>query len=650
MPKKKTKPIREPRELPRRLLQGLEEAQELIEGQDWGPAYERLAELDERWPDTPPVMALLTQVCAELRDWQGFQKAVEGLLRHAPDDADLRLALIDAYRANQYPVHAWQALGEFIERYPAHEMIDEARSRQQSLAPDVERLLAAQRLSRDEIKLALDLERMAMLLGEAQFRQAILLGESLVARRLDFTPVYYLLCEACWMSNQNEKALGWAVKLLQDKPEDVQALAYAGRFSLLDGQAPAAQEYARRLKEAPLEFPGDLPNMAAELALRKMELFSLLEQDTVVLETYQQAQAAGALEGERTQAAMLCHLAAAAYVWQGDLEAARHLWQQALEYSPEFEAVQENLADLEKPPAERNGPYAFPFHEWLSPRALEDLGPVMKAMAGKQEAAVQHSVRRWVEKHPEVIALAAFMLRRSDDTARRMLLIVVERLEQRELYEPAKAFVLGQPGADELRLAAANVLASAGVFSTGMQRMWLNGNWTEMLLMGINLAPDDWQGHSPRVEKWLRTALKLSRQGEHRQAEVLLKQALQNEADSPDLLYNLAAVYQYQGRFDEADALVEQVHERFPDYLFARTGLAQVCINRGDLPRARQLLQPLLERRRMGLSEFDAFCAAHVDLYLAEGDAKLAGAWFGAWESTNPENPKLALYRGKVGA
>jgi tetratricopeptide (TPR) repeat protein len=120
------------------------------------------------------------------------------------------------------------------------------------------------------------------------------------------------------------------------------------------------------------------------------------------------------------------------------------------------------------------------------------------------------------------------------------------------------------------------------------------------------------------------------------------------EPDAPDLINNLAAVYDAQGRQDEAIALIEQIHTRFPDYLFGRTGLAQVSIQRGELERAKELLVPLHQLKHMHTSEFDAYCAAHVELSLAEKNTSVARAWFGMWESANPENMKLERYRHRV--
>jgi predicted Zn-dependent protease len=78
--------------------------------------------------------------------------------------------------------------------------------------------------------------------------------------------------------------------------------------------------------------------------------------------------------------------------------------------------------------------------------------------------------------------------------------------------------------------------------------------------------------HSKRVGQWLTQAIKLLRKqtpAAAQQAEELLQKAIAAEPDSPDLYNNLAAAYQIQGRDQEAEALVTDIHQRFPDYVMA---------------------------------------------------------------------------------
>ena len=62
--------------------------------------------------------------------------------------------------------------------------------------------------------------------------------------------------------------------------------------------------------------------------------------------------------------------------------------------------------------------------------------------------------------------------------------------------------------------------------------------------------------------------------GRAAEAEVLLRHAIAQEPNSPNLLNNLASALEMQGRRGESRALMIEIHERFPDYFFGRTNVA----------------------------------------------------------------------------
>jgi len=111
------------------------------------------------------------------------------------------------------------------------------------------------------------------------------------------------------------------------------------------------------------------------------------------------------------------------------------------------------------------------------------------------------------------------------------------------------------------------------------------------------------------------------------------------------LLNNLAMTYQLQGRKEEAQTLIKQIHARYPDYLLGCTAMAMICIQEGNLECAENLLEPLRWFMHMNHSEFDAFCATHIELSLAKKKNELAGSWFEMWKSVRPESSQLDRYR-----
>jgi Flp pilus assembly protein TadD len=639
MSKKQSKQSKNPRTLPRRLAEGLDSAFQLVEQNHLDEALGILEDLDRRYPDEPEILAQLAHIFIEQENWEGFLYASEHLAPHAPDDADLQLGLAGAYLTNGYPASALTTIRAFLQRWPDHEDVEDALQMQAELEEEIGETYSLWNVDpADGLALIRDYEAVRILLDQGRVRQAITKAEALLQRKPDSLTLLNTLSMAYWSNGQVEKAIATARQALDSDPQDPIALGNLAQFSLLTGKVDEALGYAQQLKA--VAGTGD------EQALKWMEVASHLGEDMGILEAFEDLERKRILEDMGPQAAYLYHLAATAWVRQNKIAKGQALWKKALDLLPEFELAQGNLADLDRPVSERNGPYAHTFQHWFSPKAGEDLERAMQSVPQGNTQALERAMRGWMARHPEFVPLAPYLLRLGDETVREFVLSMVDISRHPELLLAAKEFALGKVGRDELRLGAANLCAQAGVLLNGKQRMWLNGKWTDTLLMGIDLQPSESVHHASKVDNWLRTALRSAHEGQYKQAEVLLKQALEIEPDAPDLQFNLAAAYQSQGWLEEADALIKLVYERFPDYLFARVNLAQVEIHRGELENARLLLEPLRKRTQMSYNEFDVFCAAHIELSLAEKDNLSAQAWFGTWESANPENPKLERYRG----
>lgn len=168
---------------------------------------------------------------------------------------------------------------------------------------------------------------------------------------------------------------------------------------------------------------------------------------------------------------------------------------------------------------------------------------------------------------------------------------------------------------------------------------------TDLRFVNFLVNNDPKTFHTPEVDKLADKAAPLLRERNGPAAERLYRKALALERGQPDLLNNLAASLMLQNREIEGKAVLETIHLLFPDYLFARTGLASIAIRTGDLERAADLLEPLFERREFHYSEFDSLCSAQIELLVMHSELSSAIVWFKMWEDCNPKNPKLDFYR-----
>jgi tetratricopeptide (TPR) repeat protein len=217
-----------------------------------------------------------------------------------------------------------------------------------------------------------------------------------------------------------------------------------------------------------------------------------------------------------------------------------------------------------------------------------------------------------------------------------------------ELLEALRDFALSQRGPDALRIQAAQAALAAGLLPSRRVTLWSAGEWRESALMNYTLHDEAVVPHRPQVERVLKRAIHLLHQSNPAEAEGLLKQALEIEPDSPDVLNNLAVAYGALGRKKEAEALIHQIIERYPDYVFARVSLARTFILRRQIAQARELLEPLMERERFHVSEFAHFCAAQAELHLADRNQDAARTWLDMWANVDPDNPAIAELRSRV--
>lgn len=102
-------------------------------------------------------------------------------------------------------------------------------------------------------------------------------------------------------------------------------------------------------------------------------------------------------------------------------------------------------------------------------------------------------------------------------------------------------------------------------------------------------------------------------------AEARLDTILQRVPDYPAALGNLAGLRLAQRRDAEAVKLLRRTIEVHPDYLFARCNLADLLIEDGELDAAQALLHGLAERPRLHIQEAFLLFSVTAMLHRAQG-------------------------------
>jgi len=639
MPKKK--PSQSPKipPLPRRVIEGLNDAEALLEDLRPAEARQILDELDRRRPGLAPVLGLLLNACYDQKDMHAYEWTCYRLCKIEADDPDLILALGGAYMSNFRPALAIQALEKFLRRWPGHERASEARQTlqelRQALSLELEKLGLAET---EAFNLARENEEVRFFLDHGQYPQGKLAAEKLLKRYPAFIPALNNLSQIHAMQGDSKRAIELSRQALEIEPDNIHALSNLARLLFLSGRPDEAVQSAERLLQSAAP--------AVDVWTKKAEALSILGDDRSLLELYRQAKAAGDLKPPKASPLFL-HLVAVAHWYQGQEKEARRLWKEALKLDPGFSLAQEQLNDLEQLIGKRNGPWAFPLSTWVTASAVRELSKAIDAAARrKQDTAVQAAANNFLQQHPELVALAPHLLQRGDPAGRDFALSLAGMSDHPDLLAALKEFTFSQHGTDEQRMKASQIVSEAGLLPSGPTRMWMGGEWHDVLLLNFEITDEVHSPYThPEVSRLSEEAYYALQDHEGQRAQHLLEQAIALEPDSPSLLNNLAMALEMQGQSERAQAMLREIYARFPDYFFGIAGIARLAIKDGDYEKARTLLNSLMQRKQLHYSEYDTLCMAQIDLCLAEKNKDAARSWFEMWERPDPENPKLEMYR-----
>jgi tetratricopeptide (TPR) repeat protein len=619
----------------------LAEVDSFLRRRQWDEALTLLEELDHHYPNRPEVLLPLAEVTYELNDHKVHLEVCEHLHRLVPGNADITLMLGGAYLLNGRQVLALNTFRRYLQRWPDHDRAEEARQTAASLEADLDALLATAGLTGEDARQVAGLhEETLSLLEQGKYARARQVAEQLLKLRPQFAPALNNIGESWLREGRLDQAVAAARRVLGFDPDNFHALANLARYLFLSGRPEEARQTAERLRAVQSD--------QEDVWVKKAEAFAYLGDDRAVLEALHGYEQSGK-EMFPANVGLLYHLAAVATCRQGREDEARRLWGRALREAPTLDLARDNLEDLDGPVGERHAPWSFGLPYWLPLPLFEALSAhVQRATRRGKEDAVTAEVRRFLEAHPAVAAVVPALLDRGDPDGREFAVRLAVMAETPDLLAALRDFALGQRGPDGLRIEAANAAARAGLLPTGPTRLWIQGRWQEMLLLGWELHREAVLPHPPRVEQLAREGMEALYGDDAERAEELFRQALQQAPDSPDLLNNLATAYKLQGREAEGNALIHQIHERHPGYLFARANIALEHIQNGELDRARELLQPLLERKRLHYSELAALLGAEIELCLAQGNRDAARTWLEMWESVDPDHPALAQARERL--
>lgn len=621
--------------LPYPVRQQIEQAREYLEAGEAQRAGMMLRLLDEKYSERPEVLELWVDFYYARQDWPAYEWNLHQLLQVAPDNALASYALSAAHQLVDRPALAVRAASSFLQRWPEHEKAHEARQVLAEAQPQAARRMQEHGLPADRLDLLEAFEWAEMLYENEEFPDADSQIGQVLGQQAEYLQALRLQGLIQQETGELVAAQASVERLLVLRPDDRAARAQQVQLQVRLGEPAAARRTADELLSLPPQAPEDW--------VHYLEALTWLDEVERALELYHRSRKAGretvkALD----ETTYFLHMAAYAHAVRGQEKTARELWQRALELDPYMLQASDNLDDLQEPPTQRCGPWALGLFDWLPPALFSELFTWMEENFESRGMSLGQDLLPILEGQPLIVAAAPGLLQRSNRLGIELVLGLAALSQHPALLDALAVFVTGQHGRDSHRLQAAYLLLASGRLDPGEQRLWLFGGWQTVRLRRyeVTYTPVRVQA-SPRVQRMADRATEALLDGNYARGRDLLEKALALEPDLPELINNLAFAYRELDELDRAQALVEDLRQRHPDYLLGIYAEAHMALGRGDTEAAAALLEQIADQPALHISELASLCQTQVELLMDEKRRVEALVWLELWAFHEPDSSEV---------
>lgn len=486
------------------------------------------------------------------------------------------------------------------------------------------------RLAADPDDLAL-FEEAQVLVSSGDIAEGRRLSQE-VAKRLPGAPAPLNNISLAYAVEGNlAEALRVSQQVLELHPQNLHARCNLVQVSIRQGREAEIQPILEDLRQATPEDPSHWGKL--------IETFAVAGDDTSVIDVYRRAQKHLGRKADAALLPLFHHLAAVSYARLDNEREAKHLWKKALAQSPSLQVAQDNLDDIQLPIGERNGAWNFPMQQWLAVKWVRQLEQMISSSLKGRQNKLRNAIERTFQNNPAIETALSILLKRGDPIGRELALHVAAHYPLPGLRE----FALGRHGSDEDRMEAARYASDYGLIDTSQPvPLYIRGKSTELLLLNYEIYTESVANDLPeQAQEYLQTAHEALQETRPEKAFEWIEKGLEIVPDEKTFLNYKAVAFSMQNRYDEAKAVIEHMAALYPDYLFARCGMAQYCVHEKRLDEAEAWLKPLLTRNRFHHSEFKALAFAQADLLKARGQKDGANAWIQMWRQFEREQYEI---------
>ena len=560
----------------------LDKAERLVKrGRAWD-AVELLEPLLETYPRVANLHYAIGVARAEVGDvWgglAGFERALE--LSHDPDHWLPLAALYLQADLHTHALHAFhqalRLLDDGLSFEAVHRTVDALEENVMEVTHDLE--LPASQVEKGLRRM--EVGQRALHTGDYA---ACITASQRAAKLLDdWPPPRNNLSQALFLDGQPEEAIAVAYQILEQFPENVQALGNAIRFLAWTGQE--AQPLWARLKE--------ITPQGTSSRIKKADAAAIMNEDEIVYQLLKPLDDPDAAQKGTPGLSQIkqFHLAVAE-ANTGRREARRHLraLQHNIPWAGDFLAALK--AGQPGPGRMDRFPY-FDYAELLPRQRMDEFIDLCIREDEMPPEKFRAQMAHFVARYPQIVLVAEKMVWESDDFASG--LDILETIATPAAHAAMRRFGLSQAGDDDVRMQALYALMRAGeIAQDEMVRVWMDGEWREIQLRQFEFIDEPDESYAPEVEDLLNQGRQALEQRDREQAERLYQRALDLEPRATDAYNNLGVIYARRGDHERAKEMYRAALEVNPLYVFSRSNLANYLLDEGDVEGAEAMLAPL---------------------------------------------------------
>lgn len=615
-----------------RLEELIDKANYLIRERHYEEAEEILKGEDRRKRNRPEILDSLIYLYQSMRDHVNMAQSAERLVRVQPRNPEAWIMMAQGYLLSMRVPMALNAYRHFLERWPEHKHASRAQAAIEIAETAVQQTLKEFDMADSEFELLVLHDEILFEISCSEFDDAVAKARELLKVKPELVSARNNLVLALFQIGEIDEAVRVCQETCQLFPSNQFAEANLGRLLFLTGSVNDAAQIA----DCIIQNPATQQDAVA----MQSEFLSLLGRDADVLKVVEHAET---IPGKDPRCiAALNHCKAVALMRMGCHKEARSCWKTALSHDPLYHPARKNLAELDT--ADCHAPWIDPLSKWIPRNVAEQLLQAIDRQNGQTLAQA-------LEKFPHIRAMISALLDRGDNAGREFAVLVASQDGSPDMLDALQTFALGQRGPDQLRYKVLGTLYEKKHIRRGPHRMWVKGTWHDIALFSPTIHRNTQVNNNAAFVDLMNKGYIAMQRGDFESAVPVFRQCVELDPNSPSAMHNLAGAI-LAGRdsnsWHQAENMLRDIHERFPDYFFGRTSLAQMEIRAGNLERAKDLLKPLQELDSMHVSEAMGYFSVSLDLALAHKQIEGAEASLQMMKSLEPDDSRIEVYEHRI--